>query len=903
MKAPSYQEILENELFPQLRRGAIAVTGTARLARRIRYRYGLWRSASGANVWRRPGVLPWGEWLRSLWEESLLNGGRAGEFSLLSEHGSLLLWEQTIGASAGDLLHHRQQAELARQSWNLALKYGLTPEQLQAELQGEDEERFAAWVRAFEESRKEKSWLEPAALPALLVGDAQQDALRLAGPLFFLGMEEQWTPPGEQLLAALQTAGAAVLPAPEAPRAKRAAHAAFDSPDEELEAAARWTGNRDSGVVLLDFSERAGPARRILLDHMQPGWQTRGFPLAAPLNSAQAQGLADAGPPEAALAALRLLPREFEFKDLGRVLCGAYLHGCREEAGARAQLERKVQGRLLGARLGQAALTRLAVQETPILAEGLQQGWKLARQTQGRGRRQPHRIWGSVFTAFLQSLGWPGNRPLESDEEQALQAWRNLLAEFGACDAVFSQPVTLEEALDRLEAMARRRGFQPQGPDEAVELLPIQEAAGMHFGRLWVAGASASLWPRRNVNPAPFLPLRLQERLGIPGASAGASLKQARRQTNALLAAGEEIVFSWTRVAEEGVNTTLSPLIAALEPMERQVQPAAKSSYVQTLRSSARLELLAGDDAPPVGDDEELTGGTRLMDHQLNCPFRAFAEFRLNASEYPQPWDGLHPTDRGHLLHSLLQRLYSDCGDQETLRGAMDELGWRLEQWASELPKTPMLGQPALRRGLLRMERARAVELALELIGKDGERPFLIEVLEEPAALELGPVEFSMRLDRVESLGEEGGCLVLDYKTGGNKVWLSHLDPAKLRSSQLPAYALATEGALGVGHVYLNETGIEFRGVHDDDAAKPGQKTAIGGIKPMSSTSLARLKTWQQLLDAWQTALDSAASQLASGDAGVQMHSQDALARGQYQVLSRIHELETAQRLEAGDKS
>lgn len=903
MKAPSYQDILENQLFPQLRRGAIAVTGTVRLARRIRHRYGLWRSASGASVWRRPGVLPWGEWLRSLWEESLLSGGRAGEFSLLSEHGSLLLWERTLGQSDGDLLHLGQQAELARGSWNLALKYGLTSEQLLAELQGEDEERFAVWVRAFEESREEKNWLEPAALPALLSQDAQQGALRIAGPLFFLGMEDQWTPPGEQLLATLQQAGVTVLPTPAARHTRQAVHTAFDSSAEELEAAARWTGAANSGVVLLDFSDRAGEARHILLDQMQPGWQTRGFPLAAPLNSAQAQGLAEAGPPEAALTALRLLPREFEFQHLSRVLRGGYLRGSREEAAARAQLERKVRGRLLGARLGRGQLTRLALQEAPVLAEALQQGWKLARQARGQGRRRPHRIWGSVFTVFLQALGWPGNRPRESDEDQALRAWRQLLSEFGACDAVFPQPVALEEALDRLEAMARRRGFQPQGPDEAVELLPIQEAAGMHFDRLWVAGAGASLWPRRNVNPAPFLPLRLQERLGIPGASPQASLKQARRQTSALLAAGEEVVFSWTRAAAEGVDTTLSPLVATLGLEEQEAQPVTESSYVQALQGSAKLEPLESDDAPALGEDEELTGGVHLMDQQLNCPFRAFAQFRLHAKEYPEPWDGVHPMDRGNLLHALLQRLYSDCGNQETLPGAMDDLKQRLEQWASELPKSVLLGHPALRRGLLRMERARAVELALELIGKDGGRPYRIELLEEPAALELGPIELSMRLDRVESLGEEGGCLVLDYKTGGNKFSLGHLNPAKLRSSQLAAYALATEGALGVGYVYLNENGIEFQGMHDDDAMKAGGEATADGIKPLSSTRLPRFETWQELLDAWRDTLERAANRLAEGDAGVQMHRGDGWARGQYQVLSRIHELEAAPRTDAGAES
>ena len=832
-----------------------------------------------------------------------MRGGRAGQFTLLPEHGSLLLWERAVGDHWDNALRLEQQAELARRSWNLALDFGLNHKQLRAEVQGEDEERFADWVSAFEKLRREKGWLEPAALPQVLARDAQDGALSTKGPLFFLGMEDTFTQPGEALVMALQDAGLVVLPAPERPRATRVGQAAFASPEEELEAAAGWTGVSNSGILLLDFAERASAARRILLDRMQPAWQSRGFPLTAPLNSAEGQWLADSGPAEMALAILRLLPREFEFERLSRVLRGAYLHGCREEQGARAQLERTLRARVIGARLNRRQMIWLARDRAPLLAENLQQGWKLARKARGKERRQAHRTWGAVFTTFLDALGWPGKRPRESDEQQSLNAWRKLLSDFGSCDAVAAQGVSLEEALSRLEAMARRRSFQPQGPDEAVELLPIEEAAGMHFDRLWVAGASASLWPSRGVNPAPFLPLALQRRLGIPRASPQAALAQARRQTEALVSAGGEVMFSWTRVAEEGVPTTLSPLAAALKPQETKAVPekqeAAKAdaelSYTETLQRSADLQPLEDDDAPPVDNEEEVTGGTHLMDQQLNCPFRAFVEFRLHAREYPQPWDGLSPMDRGNIVHALLERLYKACPDDGTLQAALDDLPKRLKEWSEDIPKHGPLGQQMLVQSLLKLERGRAVNLALELTGKDKARHFHIESREEEAFLELGPLELAMRLDRVESMGQEGGCLVLDYKTGTRKTYLSHLNPENLRASQLPAYALATEGALGVGYVYLNEKGIEFSGVLDPELVlEKGE--AVAGIYP-STRSFRGYETWQALIDAWRIALENAAGQLTGGDARVQMDHYDNRARGQYQILSRIHELEADEQM------
>ena len=810
----------------------------------------------------------------------------------------MLLWERAVGDHWDDELRIEQQAELARRSWNLALDFGLNHKQLRAEVQGEDEERFADWVSALEKTRREKGWLEPAALPRVLARDAQEGALSAMGPLFFLGMEDSFAPPGKMLVTALQGAGLAVLPAPERPRATSVLQAAFASPEEELEAAAGWTGVGNSGILLLDFAERASEARRILLDRMQPAWQSRGFPLTAPLNSAEAQCLAHSGPPEMALAILNLLPREFEFKRLSRVLRGAYLRGCREEQGGRAQLERALRARLLGDRLNRRQLIWLARDRAPLLAKNLQEGWKLARKARGRERRQTHRTWGAVFAAFLDALGWPGTRPRESDEQQSLNAWRKLLSDFGSCDAVAAQGVSLEEALSRLEAIARRRSFQPQGPDEAVELLPIEEATGMHFDRLWVAGASANLWPSRGVHPAPFLPLALQRRLGIPRASPQAALAQARRQTEALVSAGGEVMFSWTRVAEEGVPTTLSPLAAALTPQETKAesekQDTAKReserSYADTLQCCADLQPLEGDDAPPVEGEEKVTGGTHLMDQQLNCPFRAFVEFRLHAREYPQPWDGLSPMDRGNIVHALLERLYKVCPDDEALQAELDDLPQRLKEWSEHIPKHGPLGQQALVQALLKLERGRAVNLALELTGKDKARRFRIESREEEAFLELGPLELVMRLDRVESMGQEGSCLVLDYKTGTRKTYLSHLDPENLRASQLPAYALATEGALGVGYVYLNEKGIEFSGVLDPKLAlEKGE--AVAGIYP-STKSFRAYETWQALIDAWRIALENAAGQLTGGDARVQMDHNDNRARGQYQILSRIHELE-----------
>ena len=873
----------------------MAITRTPRLARRIRFRYGQWRRSANASVWRRPAVMSWQEWVRRLWEDSLLRGGRAGEFTLLSSHGSLMLWEQALGKNAVAGFDLEQNAELARRSWNLALEYGLNLERLRSEVDGEDERRFARWVARFEELRRSGNWQEPAGLPQLLTQDLQSGAISAHGPLYLLGFNDPLPPPQARLLETLRSAGIPLEDGPPAPRAASVCQIRYENGDEELEAAASWAVEGNAGLVLVDFTERAPRARRALLDRMQPAWQTRGFPQDAPLNSAEAPSLGHVGPAEMALDALCLLPTVVDFEVVSRVLRGAYLQGSDAEAGRRARVERRIRERLVGSEITRTQLMARTLSGAPLLAQALQKAWKASRKDRGKGRAHSHRTWAGVFTNFLREVGWPGDRPLVSSEQQAVEAFGRLLSEYGGCDAISARPVPLSAALSRLSTMARERKFQPQGPDQAVELLPVEESAGMHFDRLWVAGAGANLWPR-GIRPAPLLPLGLQRRMKMPQASAQSALDQARRQTEALLRSADEVVFSWSKVAEEGVETSCSPLIAGVPPRDHSsvVETGAPAAYVEVLRAGASLETLTDDAAPPLEADEEVGGGTRLMDHQLRNPFRAFAEHRLHAAEYPRPWDGISPLDRGDIVHKLLCRLYTEFGDAASLAAALPDLVPSLEEWAAEIPRKEPPGVRPLVLGLLGLERRRAVQLALDWVRLDLERgEFSVRELEELAQLDLGPVTLRMRLDRVDQPASEAGALVLDYKTG-REIPLSGLNPERLRSSQLPAYALVTPDVSGVGYVFLSGKQRTVKGICDPSADIPG-KAKLPKLTPISKhRDFRQYANWESVLAAWHEALEKAALELSRGDARVEIFSWDDGGRGQYQVLSRIQELEQA---------
>ena len=72
-------------------------------------------------------------------------------------------------------------------------------------------------------------------------------------------------------------------------------------------------------------------------------------------------------------------------------------------------------------------------------------------------------------------------------------------------------------------------------------------------------------------------------------------------------------------------------------------------------------------------------------------------------------------------------------------------------------------------------------------------QPFHVISLEKPFRLELAGIEFSLRADRIDKVGED--LILIDYKTG--KVNLSQARSDNLKDPQLAAYALAISGLKG----------------------------------------------------------------------------------------------------------
>ena len=98
-------------------------------------------------------------------------------------------------------------------------------------------------------------------------------------------------------------------------------------------------------------------------------------------------------------------------------------------------------------------------------------------------KRQHPSEWSAAFSKLLQRAGWPGDRPLNPAEHQAVEHWKNLLSELAALDVVLPR-ITYGQALQRLRRIAHDRRFAPRDEGAPVQIMDMLEAAGSQFDAL-----------------------------------------------------------------------------------------------------------------------------------------------------------------------------------------------------------------------------------------------------------------------------------------------------------------------------------------------------------------------------------------------------------------------------------
>jgi RecB family exonuclease len=258
-----------------------------------------------------------------------------------------------------------------------------------------------------------------------------------------------------------------------------------------------------------------------------------------------------------------------------------------------------------------------------------------------------------------------------------------------------------------------------------------------------------------------------------------------------------------------------------------------------------------------------LPSGTRSLELQNLCPFRAYAELRLGTQELGVPEPGIAPDARGQLLHAALQQLWDRLGDSRALIAlsaeALEELiGTSLEDAAVKLAAA---GDHSIPRPALARECRRTARLIRKLLDIErGRAPFRVRHTEYASRLRLAGQELRLRIDRLDAL-ESGGLAILDYKSGSrvSPDWYGD----RPSHPQLLAY-LAAVGEDVVAMATVNVTAREVR--FDGIAASEDLLPKVAGVKAAAGQSQ---DAWQSRVHEWRALLERLAGAFAAGQAAV----------------------------------
>lgn len=786
------------------------VTANARLSRQLRREHDAEQRKQGRRVWESPDIVSRDAWLVRMWQDCVYHDP-VNTPQLLSSTQEQALWEQAVSQSDADdaLLDLPATAATAARAWELLHSWEVSVDP--SEFAGlRDPEAYLEWHGFVKNRLREQDWITAAELPKALSTKPTEE---LPHGVAYAGFDEL-APADRRLFAAC---GATEWTAP-AVQQSRASRSAVDSTAEELTQAARWARQHLEtapaariGVVVRGLAMQSATADRIFDDILHPGLDferagRRAFHVSA--------GVASSDVPliSAALGALRL-PSGMPRADAEMLLRSPFLEWERSSA---AQLAMD--------------LRRLGVDQVSLHVDIVARAFPaFAKAATELRRRQHPGEWSSNFSRLLTKAGWPGNRPPSSEEQQALEHWKDLLSELATLDLVLPR-ITYAQALSRLRQIARERRFAPSEENAPIQVMDMLEAAGSRFDALWIAGMNANAWPD-TPRPNPFLPGSVQRAAGLPHGSPERELAYARRVTARLLASAPEVVCSFTRYSGEAA-LRVSPLIEML-PEVPDAAPTRGSIAHGIFSAGVALEEQLYRPALPVVPGSVQRGGMGVLRDQAACPFRAFAIHRLGAKEQDTADLGISPSERGTVAHEALAWFWRDVQSQESLLALTPEQTAALVERCVSAALDSRLSRRQRSKAL---DRARTLELErwktllLEWLNEERARPsFTVVEREVPRQVDAGGLTITIKADRLDRF-DNGTYAILDYKTSANlsvKDW----DGERPDAPQLPLYAAKSEHAISAVHFARLVPGDAGLLGHDGEELK------------------ARLPEWKRVVD------------------------------------------------------
>lgn len=853
----------------------------------------------GGTVFRRPPIRAIDLWLRESWEQlAQLHAAPKLHWRVLQPAEEQLLWQQLVQQAAPELLllNRDGTASAAAEAWRLLQQWQLPLATLRRHLnQGgndtdkDDREYAFLWLQAFERHCDREQLLTFSGMLQQLLGFIENGTLRnlqlLPATLIRYGFDKP-PPLYDALFTALRTQGVNVTDWRFEAMQPQLQLRQYSVPADECRAATEWAqailqqdGHASIGIITADSDVLRGELHRCFDQSFT----------AAPgqFSATLSASLAEAPYVHTALASLMLLLPDIDTLQCCALLRSPWLLAADSEQDARAALEIRLrsnealQWRCVDVR--ELSLMQQKPWHCPLLGSAL---LELQQRLLRQSARQPLPMW-VVFFESCWDLLVPRKSLLDSGDKVLVKAWEGVLKQVqlgsvAAGELDFAAAIAVFTRLCRATTLASGRTQAP------IQLLTPVMAAGLHFSHLWCMQMTEALWPGEQ-QPHPYLPLALQRQHALPGTDRQHNLQQSSELLQGLIdRTTQQLVFSHATSSDD-----LPQRASGLLPVTQQPAgnpPAAAGSGLHPAIAQlppAIIEVVQDSTTVPL-PATVFNGGSGILTSQSACPFKAFAEYRLQARRLETPSYGIPPRALGDCVHAALQAFWtalqshaqllttSDAGLQQIIRTALKPA---LNSLARSYPSvmTPRL---------LMLEEERLAALLVDWLNIERQRgEFRVIATERQLLCAVSRLQLNLRLDRIDLLAD-GSSAIVDYKTGSGSI--SRWQDERPAAPQLLLYQLAADATDGLPpttallHAHINVELLSYSGIAANDSVYPG----LG----FADNKSVDAPDWPTLKQQWQQIIARLADEFLQGYAAVQPARRDSCTYCHLASLCRIGE-------------